>query len=440
MQHNRHSRASTDENMLLFSVRDRLSEDSKPDITNTTNRASSISSTESMSKKTGNELFDEGDFDTFSEDATLVQAAQQSPFVPPSTLSSKRSVDHDHLRRQVCNLFISLQQVDVFRKFTFAGLTLAAIPKLKPKKRPSGKNYLFKVCPCALATSLDIGLSNLSLKTITLSFYTMCKSSTLAFVLIFAFLFKLEKPRLKLIAIIVIITAGVLLMVSDETDFVVAGFIEVMAGAVLGGLRWSLTEILLRKESLGLSNPCASIFYLAPVQGITLIVISGFVEGYVNIFQSAFFLTVKEGLHTMLVILFGGVLAFLMIMSEFFLIKRTSVLTLSVCGIFKEVATITVSAIIFGDKLTVVNILGLCVTLCGIGMYNWMKFHERRQEPIELGQDEVEEDVPRRTQMYNQVAESTPMLLVDNEYHDPDESDNDSDIELRANRHMHSDT
>lgn len=105
----------------------------------------------------------------------------------------------------------------------------------------------YKVCPCALATSLDIGLSNLSLKTITLSFYSkcisswspialssmpnrhsiaMCKSSTLAFVLIFAFLFKLEKPRLKLIAIIVIITAGVLLMVSDETDFVVAGYVH----------------------------------------------------------------------------------------------------------------------------------------------------------------------------------------------------------------------
>jgi solute carrier family 35 protein C2 len=75
-----------------------------------------------------------------------------------------------------------------------------------------------------------------------------------------------------------------------------------MAGAVLGGLRWSLTEILLRKESLGLSNPCASIFYLAPVQGIILIIISGFVEGYFNIFQSAFFLTFKEGLHTVILI------------------------------------------------------------------------------------------------------------------------------------------
>lgn len=36
-----------------------------------------------------------------------------------------------------------------------------------------------------------------------------------------------------------------------------------------------------------------------------------------------------------LTILIGGVLAFVMISSEFFLIKRTSVVTLSVCGIFK---------------------------------------------------------------------------------------------------------
>jgi solute carrier family 35 protein C2 len=51
----------------------------------------------------------------------------------------------------------------------------------------------------------------------------MCKSSTLAFVLLFAFIFRLEKPSWKLILIIVIITAGVILMVSDETDFNLVG-------------------------------------------------------------------------------------------------------------------------------------------------------------------------------------------------------------------------
>ncbi|KAG2178947.1 hypothetical protein INT43_001794 [Umbelopsis isabellina] len=462
MQHHRHSRASTDEDMLLFSVQDRSSEDSKVD-----NRDASRYSIDSISKdhKTANETFDEQDFEQFSEDPTLLQASQESPFVSPSVRqSSNRSSKQSTLRTQSINVlwilawylfatFLSVYNKWMFSEkyynfqyplfvtsthmlvqFTFAGLTLLAMPHLKPKKRPSVQNYLYKVCPCAVATSLDIGLSNLSLKTITLSFYTMCKSSTLAFVLIFAFLFKLEKPRLKLIGIIVVITAGVLLMVSDETDFVVAGFLEVMAGAVLGGLRWSLTEILLRKESLGLSNPCASIFYLAPVQGLVLIVISGIVEGYFNIFRSAFFLTFQEGLHTMLVILVGGVLAFLMIMSEFFLIKRTSVLTLSVCGIFKEVATITVSAIVFGDKLTIINVMGLCVTLCGIGMYNWLKFHERQSEPIEVGQERyIEEDMPRRTQLYSLVAESTPMLLVDNDYDDQDDDNSESDIELHSN-------
>lgn len=51
----------------------------------------------------------------------------------------------------------------------------------------------------------------------------MCKSSTLAFVLVFAFLFRLEKPSIKLICIILIIIVGVLLMVSDETEFELVG-------------------------------------------------------------------------------------------------------------------------------------------------------------------------------------------------------------------------
>jgi hypothetical protein len=103
MQPNRHSRASTDENMLLFSMRDRLSEDSK----HTDTRESPFSSTDSLgnTKKIANEQFDAQDFDTFSEeDATLVQAAQQSPFIPPADIATKQS-KHSNLRRQGINLF-----------------------------------------------------------------------------------------------------------------------------------------------------------------------------------------------------------------------------------------------------------------------------------------------------------------------------------------------
>ena len=47
--------------------------------------------------------------------------------------------------------------------------------------------------PNGVSTGLDIGLSNYSLMLITLSFYTMCKSTTPVFLLTFAFIWGIEK-------------------------------------------------------------------------------------------------------------------------------------------------------------------------------------------------------------------------------------------------------
>lgn len=57
--------------------------------------------------------------------------------------------------------------------------------------------------------------------------------------------------------------------------------------------------------------------------------------------------------------------------------------TLSVAGIFKEIVTITAAAIIFGDKLTPVNISGLMVTIVSIAWYNWWKIQKMRAETLE---------------------------------------------------------
>ncbi|KAJ2166149.1 hypothetical protein GGH16_004194, partial [Coemansia sp. RSA 560] len=87
---------------------------------------------------------------------------------------------------------------------------------LRPAKSPTWSVYLTRAVPCGIASALDVGLSNVSLRTITLTFYTMCKSSTLGFVLLFAFLFGLERVRLALIVIISIISVGVVLMAAGE--------------------------------------------------------------------------------------------------------------------------------------------------------------------------------------------------------------------------------
>jgi solute carrier family 35 protein C2 len=239
-------------------------------------------------------------------------------------------------------------------------------PELQPKKSPSKQQYLINIIPCGLATGLDIGLSNSSLKYISLSFYTMVKSAAPVFILLFAVLFKLEKFSTKLTASIMVIVIGVIIMVSNETKFNMFGYFEIQLATVLSGLRWSLTQLLLKNHELGLDNPLATSMYLSPVVGGSLLFASMIVEDWVHIFNAPQFENMSMAVFLISSILGGGCLAFMMINVEFQLICTTSVMTLSVAGIFKEVLTIIASVTIFGDVLTTNVLLGLIISIVGI--------------------------------------------------------------------------
>lgn len=260
--------------------------------------------------------------------------------------------------------------------------------------------YLTRVAPCGVATSLDIGFGNMSLRFISLSFYStsyhmlcrvvlsytdhtptaMCKSSSLAFVLLFAFLFRLETPTWRLVAIIATMTVGVILMVSGEVKFELGGFFLVISAAFFSGFRWALTQLLLLRSS-ATSNPFSSIFFLSPIMFAVLFVMAIPVEGFGPLFAGLGRLAEKFGTAaTPLFLLFPGCIAFLMIASEFALLQRTSVVTLSIAGIFKEVVTISAASVILDDKLTFVNFIGLAVTLAAIIAYNYVKLTKMRED------------------------------------------------------------
>src|SRR2546423_4566189 len=236
-------------------------------------------------------------------------------------------------------------------QFSLASLVLLARPSLRPKPPASDVSdtnapskplmtpffYATRLLPSGTATSLDIGLSNTSLRFVTLTFLTMCKSSSLAFVLLFAFLFRLEQPSWKLCAIIATMTAGVVMMVAGETEFNAIGFVLVITGAFFSGFRWALTQILLLRHP-ATSNPYATIFFIAPIMFVTLFTLALLVEGPRATMAGLQILTSTAGFAPgMLLLIFPGCLAFGLTSSEFALLKRTSVVTLSICGIFKEV-------------------------------------------------------------------------------------------------------
>lgn len=277
-------------------------------------------------------------------------------------------------------------------QFSLASLLLYIFPRFRPVPPPATSStsppkplltrffYLTRLVPCGSATSLDIGLGNMSLKFITLTFYTMCKSSALAFVLLFAFIFRLETPTWKLILIIATMTAGVIMMVAGETAFDALGFGLIISSAFFSGFRWGLTQILLLRHP-ATSNPFATLFFLAPIMFVTLTAIALPVEGPAKIIAGIGVLADKKGPFSgILILLFPGVLAFCMTTSEFALLQRTSVVTLSICGIFKEVVTISAAGIVFHDQLTPINVSGLFVTIASIAAYNYLKITKMRQE------------------------------------------------------------
>ncbi|KAJ2031549.1 hypothetical protein IWW57_000660 [Coemansia sp. S610] len=262
-------------------------------------------------------------------------------------------------------------------QYTLASACLWMFPKLRPSQSPTWNMYLTRVVPCGVASALDIGLSNISLRTITLTFYTMCKSSNLGFVLLFAFIFGLERPRVALIAIIVIITAGVMLMAAGEVDFVLSGFLEAITSSAMSGLRWSLTQILLLQTRFGMNNPIATMTKLTPVIGTCMLVFSLILEDpFTEISKNKNLDTTHGTLFIVCLMMLGGFLAFAMVLSEFFLISHTSVITLSVVGMLKEVMMFGVAHLVFGDTMTLVNLCGVLIALFGIGMYNWLKIHD----------------------------------------------------------------
>ena len=110
-------------------------------------------------------------------------------------------------------------------------------------RRMTYRQYLSVAVPCGVVAALDIALSNLSLVTISLTFYTMVKSSAPLFVVLFSHAFGLHPLTPTLGAIVVVIVVGELVTVSNTTKFSSEGFVLCLFAALFAGLRWNLLQL-----------------------------------------------------------------------------------------------------------------------------------------------------------------------------------------------------
>lgn len=276
--------------------------------------------------------------------------------------------------------------------FMLSSAVLYFRPKMRPAANASPRfaaslampiaMYAAQILPCAAASAGDIGLSNVSLEYISLSLYTMLKTSSLIFVLVFGLLFRLERFSWRLVVIVMVMCASVMMMTrrpelaanAPDDDYQPIGIVLILAASVVLGLRWSFTQLLLKKNDFT-KHPILTIFYILPAITVVLFAFALVFEGWAE-FTTLPIWDVKGTWGTLLLMVIPGLLAFLMTLCEFQLLLVAQVLTLSIAGIFKELLTIMLGLVIFGDTLSVLNCIGLVITFLDILCYNYFRYVE----------------------------------------------------------------
>jgi drug/metabolite transporter (DMT)-like permease len=120
---------------------------------------------------------------------------------------------------------------------------------LPPVCFTSRAQYLTMVVPVAVATALDVVLSNSSFSFLTVTFYTIIKSSVPVWILLFSFALGLQRPSLGLVAIIVVICAGIsLASLDDNLRGAWQGVTLCNLASICAGARWALSQLLLQPQ------------------------------------------------------------------------------------------------------------------------------------------------------------------------------------------------
>ncbi|CAG9138315.1 hypothetical protein JYU34_000668 [Plutella xylostella] len=224
---------------------------------------------------------------------------------------------------------------------------------------------LRSVCPTGVASGIDVGFSNWGLELVTISLYTMTKSTTIIFILGFAILLGLEKKSWSLVGIILMIAMGLIMFTYKATQFNLLGFNFLLLASFVAGLRWTFAQLLMQKSKLGLHNPIDMVYHVQPWMFLSLLPFTMYFEG-LGCIRELMSMPPPLLLPTLVKVSVGASLAFAMEISEFLVVTYTSSLTLSIAGIFKEMCILVLAVEVGGDQLSPVNVAGLSLCLLGI--------------------------------------------------------------------------
>jgi len=116
-------------------------------------------------------------------------------------------------------------------------------------------------------------------------------------------------------------------------------------------------------------------YYLAPFSFVMLLPFAAYLEFPLIRTEWEYY----GAYQPVLILIMSGIIAFLLNVFTFYVIKFTSPLTYTVAGNFKVVLSITISVLIFKNEVTIMNGLGCAVAIIGVMWYNHIRYQANKQ-------------------------------------------------------------
>eukprot|EP00128_Syssomonas_multiformis_P018594 Colp12_sorted_trinity150504_noHs@7620 len=239
---------------------------------------------------------------------------------------------------------------------TFIGLQICAWTNLFTPKRVD----IRKVLPLSASFCGFVVLTNISLSLNSVGFYQLAKVMTTPCIVFIQSVFYGEKLEWKKKASLVPILVGVCLNSVYDVQLNFLGTVYAAAAVVVT----SLYQVWVgqRQKDLGL-NSMQLLYYQAPLSAAMLIFVIPVLDDYKALLNYSY-TPLSAG-----TILFSGVVAFMVNLSIFLVIGKTSPVTYNVLGHFKLCVILLGGWLCFNETLSQWQSVGVAMTLAGVFYY-----------------------------------------------------------------------
>ncbi|RDH27091.1 integral membrane protein [Aspergillus welwitschiae] len=232
----------------------------------------------------------------------------------------------------------------------------------RKKIRMDGRTYVRMIIPIGILYSGSLVCSNIVYLYLNVSFIQMLKACGPIVTLLTSWAWHVKTPSLESFLNILLIAFSVALAVAGEVQFSWLGVTYQLASLVFDANRLVMIQILLSDEGQKM-DPLVTLYYSAPVCAFTNFMIAFYTElrGF------SWSVVGETGIG---VLVANATVGFMLNVSIFVLIGKTSGLTMTLVSVPKNILLIVCSVVIWGTQITPLQMVGYAIALLGLLYYS----------------------------------------------------------------------